>query len=255
MKNKPTLQNVQDLELFSHVLPLISEKKAVSADMTFSTEKIVVQAEESVLQAVKLPPVPKRSPTQNAFVSEIPEEPKAFKFPQSSRLGSESLSMREFQPVPRQRSFVFGGELADILFQTERPLFGIVVRKDQKEETPQEFEEPRKLLQQEDSLQKVATQKDDDKAISLRIEGPASKREVISKPVHLPRLNIDTEVTIRLKFWILPDGTIGEVVPLQRGDVRLERAATEYLKGWRFTPVNPNSPEVWGIVPITYKLQ
>ena len=78
---------------------------------------------------------------------------------------------------------------------------------------------------------------------------------MISKPANLPRVNIEREVTIRLKFWVLADGTVGEVVPLQRGDVRLERAAIEYLKGWRFTQATPGSPMVWGIIPITYKLQ
>jgi TonB family protein len=68
-------------------------------------------------------------------------------------------------------------------------------------------------------------------------------------------VQIDIEVEIRLKFWVLPDGTVGEVIPLQRGDVRLERAAIEYLKSWRFTPIAPDRPKVWGIIPIKYKLQ
>ena len=60
---------------------------------------------------------------------------------------------------------------------------------------------------------------------------------------------------IRLKFWVLPDGTVGEVVPVQRGDLRLEQAAIEYLKNWRFTPVDPAQPPMWGIIPITYTLR
>ncbi|PIE35512.1 hypothetical protein CSA56_03975 [candidate division KSB3 bacterium] len=62
------------------------------------------------------------------------------------------------------------------------------------------------------------------------------------------------EVELRLKFWVLPDGTVGEVVPLQRGDVRLERAAIQYLKSWRFTPA-PDSRTAWGIMPIKYTLK
>ena len=106
-------------------------------------------------------------------------------------------------------------------------------------------------LQEDDVLEAI----DEMDASSFTIEGPASKREVMYKPTRLPEVHIDVEVDIRLKFWVLPDGTVSEVIPLQRGDVRLERAVIEYLRNWRFTPVAPDAPEVWGIIPIKYKLQ
>jgi TonB family protein len=108
-------------------------------------------------------------------------------------------------------------------------------------------------LQEDDALERIVTEEAD--SSSFTIEGPASKRVVLYKPTWFPEVNIDVEVDIRLKFWVLPDGSVGEVLPLQRGDVRLERAAIEYLKNWRFTPVSSDRPQVWGIIPIKYKFQ
>ena len=87
------------------------------------------------------------------------------------------------------------------------------------------------------------------------IEGPATQRQVLSKPREFPVIQLDVEVGIRLQFWVLPDGTVGEVIPLQRGNLELERAAIEYLRDWRFTPASPDAPQVWGIISIKYTLQ
>lgn len=88
----------------------------------------------------------------------------------------------------------------------------------------------------------------------VQIEGPASARQVAYRPARLPSVTLDRDVTIRLKFWVLPDGTIGEVIPLQRGDIRLEQAAIQYVKSWRFTPIS-GSESVWGIIPVKYRLK
>ena len=74
------------------------------------------------------------------------------------------------------------------------------------------------------------------------------------KPAKLPTVKLDRDVTIRLKFWVLPDGAVGDVVPLQRGDVRLEQAAISYVKGFRFTASSGKDAE-WGIVSVKYRLR
>jgi TonB family protein len=112
----------------------------------------------------------------------------------------------------------------------------------------------KELAQQDDVTQQATSEGHEDDETSFKIEGPASRREVIYKPSRLPEVTIDMEVDIHLKFWILPDGTVGEVVPLQRGDIQLERAAIQYLRSWRFT-LSPDGREVWGIMPIKYKLR
>ena len=89
---------------------------------------------------------------------------------------------------------------------------------------------------------------------AVRIEGPAARRRLAQKPAKLPTVKLDRDVTILLKFWVLPDGTVGDVVPLQRGDVRLEQAAISYVKGFRFTASSGKDAE-WGIVSVKYRLR
>ncbi len=223
-------------------------------DIAFSQENVIPPVEEKELPAVTLPPVPKPQELRSASDSERFEDPKRLRFlTNRQQLASESPVLPVVQPASRQRLVLFGSESTDIPVQTERATFGIFVRK---EEQPQEFEAPQKIhLPKDDESQPITLQPDKADIPGITIEGPASRREVIYKPLRLPRLTIDTEVTIRLKFWVLPDGTIGDIVPLRRGDTRLERVAIEYIKGWRFTPVAAHSPKVWGIIPITYKLQ
>ena len=89
-----------------------------------------------------------------------------------------------------------------------------------------------------------------------QIEGPIKGRAIIRRP-QPPQINIDIEVEIRLKFWVLPDGTIGEVIPIKRGDAHLERIAITYLKQWRFEPLHPGVPQekIWGTIPIRFTVQ
>ncbi|PID56862.1 hypothetical protein CSB45_09355 [candidate division KSB3 bacterium] len=105
-----------------------------------------------------------------------------------------------------------------------------------------------------DRLEEAVSRDSSGRGGECTIEGPASDRKVIYKPARLPEVTIEMEVVIRLKFWVMPDGSVGDVVPLQRGDIRLERAAIQYLKSWRFNSV-AGEHDVWGIVPIRYKIR
>ncbi|GAK58457.1 TonB family protein [Candidatus Vecturithrix granuli] len=89
-----------------------------------------------------------------------------------------------------------------------------------------------------------------------QIEGPIKGRAIIRRP-QPPQVNVSIEVELRLKFWVLPDGTIGEVIPIKRGDAQLERIAITYLKQWRFEPLSPGVPQekIWGTIPIRFTVQ
>lgn len=45
------------------------------------------------------------------------------------------------------------------------------------------------------------------------------------------------EIDVKLKFTILPDGTVGNILPLIKADSRLENAAVNSLRQWRFEPL------------------
>lgn len=59
---------------------------------------------------------------------------------------------------------------------------------------------------------------------------------------------------VRLRFTVLPDGTVGNIVPVQRSDPVLERAAIEALRRWRFNPLSTPT-EMLGIITFTFELQ
>lgn len=93
--------------------------------------------------------------------------------------------------------------------------------------------------------------------VSPQIEGPIRGRAVIYQPPPPKVEDIRNEVELQLKFWVLPDGTIGEVIPTKRGDAILERVAIAYLKRWQFQPLPSSVPQqqVWGTIPIKFTLQ
>ncbi|MBD3308035.1 hypothetical protein GF348_16755 [candidate division KSB3 bacterium] len=94
-------------------------------------------------------------------------------------------------------------------------------------------------------------------ASQMQIEGPVHGRAIIYKPDPPQLSDIEDEVELQLKFWVLPDGTIGEVIPLKRGSTHLERIAVAYLREWRFEALPPDVPQenIWGTIPIVFRSQ
>lgn len=174
--------------------------------------------------------------------------PKALTLPESSR----QPTIEAARDARAKRSFIIGASEHLPTIPADGPRFGIAAHK---ELAPPEDAPPETTPPPDDAVETVAQADAAQQADDFVIEGPAANREVIYKPRQFPVVELERDVTIRLKFWVLPDGTVGDVVPLQRGDIRLERAAIAYMKNWRFTPVSPNQPQIWGILPITYTLR
>jgi TonB family protein len=91
---------------------------------------------------------------------------------------------------------------------------------------------------------------------STGIKGPAGKRKILYKP-EIPEVKIDREGEVELEFWVLPDGSVGRVFSLLRGDAELERIAINYIKQWRFNPLDEGGPtiEQWGTITVKFRLQ
>lgn len=68
---------------------------------------------------------------------------------------------------------------------------------------------------------------------------------------------VSKEIDVRLRFSILPDGTVGKIFPLIKADTRLENAAINSLRKWRFEPLNNTQKQMEQIVIIVfpYRLQ
>ena len=88
------------------------------------------------------------------------------------------------------------------------------------------------------------------------IKGPASERQVIFQPPP-PSVTVESESEIELRFWILPNGAVGRVVPVQKSNSRLEALAINYLRHWRFTPLpsDATQEEQWGIIPFKFRIR
>ena len=87
--------------------------------------------------------------------------------------------------------------------------------------------------------------------------GGKGKRKIYSytKPEY-PE-GVRKEADIRLKFTILPDGTVGSIIPLTKADTRLENLAINSLRQWRFEALSKNQKQVEQIAVIVfpYRLQ
>jgi len=68
---------------------------------------------------------------------------------------------------------------------------------------------------------------------------------------------VSKEIDVKLRFTILPDGTVGRIIPLIKADARLENAAINSLRGWRFEPLASNQRQVeqTAVVTFPYRLQ
>lgn len=84
--------------------------------------------------------------------------------------------------------------------------------------------------------------------------GGGGNRVVIYKKVPVFPPGVNTSGVIKIKFTVKPDGTVTTMIPLQKADPRLERAALDALRQWRFNKLNDNR-EMVGIIPFTFKLR
>ncbi|PIE32891.1 hypothetical protein CSA56_13930 [candidate division KSB3 bacterium] len=143
--------------------------------------------------------------------------------------------------------------------ETDTNRFGIFAGK--RFENPTRKEDIQKSPVQQDERQSPADADATEAAKSLhtssQIEGPVKGRALIYRP-NPPQLdNVNIDVELKLKFWVLPDGTIGEVIPIKRGNAELERIAINYLKKWKFEalPEGREHQQIWGTIPIKFTIQ
>lgn len=64
--------------------------------------------------------------------------------------------------------------------------------------------------------------------------GGRGSRRILSKVLPAYPDGVQKEAPVTLRFIILPDGTIGSIVPVTKADSRLESASVSALKLWRF---------------------
>lgn len=84
--------------------------------------------------------------------------------------------------------------------------------------------------------------------------GGGGNRTVLHKKIPTYPPGVQTSGQIKIQFTVMPDGTVGKMVPKQKADPRLERAAMEALRQWRFNPLKDNIVMV-GTITLSFKLR
>ncbi len=87
--------------------------------------------------------------------------------------------------------------------------------------------------------------------------GGNGKRKIYSYTLPAYPEGVNKEIDIRLRFSILPDGTVGTIFPLTKADTKLENTAMNSLRQWRFEPlpVKQKKTEQFAIIVFPYRLQ
>lgn len=113
----------------------------------------------------------------------------------------------------------------------------------------------RKLLEEEIARLETPSQVKIEPRVPIR--GPAAARHILFRPPEPKVAGLTQSEDIELRFWVLPDGTVGRVVPIRKGSARLEGVATNHLKRWRFSPLSPGVQvrEEWGIVSFRFRVR
>lgn len=62
-------------------------------------------------------------------------------------------------------------------------------------------------------------------------------RVVLSKVLPPSNSGLEKQVKILIEFEVLPDGSIGDMKPLSKGDPNLEGVSLKALKKWKFNPI------------------
>lgn len=92
---------------------------------------------------------------------------------------------------------------------------------------------------------------------SYTLEGDASRRTILNQilPEYPPGLQ--REAVVKIRFWVLPDGRIGAMIPVQKGDPTLEEITMKAIRQWRFNALPPDEKQrnVEGIITFVYKLK
>ena len=91
----------------------------------------------------------------------------------------------------------------------------------------------------------------------FQIEGEAANRIVLHRVVPAFPEGVHQEAAVRIRFTVLPDGSVGSAVLQQKGEPRLEKAALDAFRQWRFNPLPPSAGDrlEQGVITFRFLLQ
>ena len=85
------------------------------------------------------------------------------------------------------------------------------------------------------------------------IMGPASARRIVYRPA-LGQVTITTPGSVRIKFWVQPDGSVARMLFEQKLDANLDNYSLRYVRALRFEPLPEGENYIeWGTITITFR--
>ena len=89
------------------------------------------------------------------------------------------------------------------------------------------------------------------------IEGDAARRTILNQVLPQYPPGYQKEAVVKIRFTVLPDGSVGPMIPVQKGDPELEEITMRVLRQWRFNPLPPGVEQksVQGVITFRYQLQ
>lgn len=87
--------------------------------------------------------------------------------------------------------------------------------------------------------------------------GGSGVRKVLTYSIPDYPAGVNKEANVRLKFTIRPDGSVGSIIPITKADTRLEDAALNSLRRWRFEklPASVSPFDQTVIITFPFRLQ
>jgi len=82
--------------------------------------------------------------------------------------------------------------------------------------------------------------------------GGGGNRTVLNKILPPSPGNLDRLVSIKIRFTVLPDGTVGDMRPMTKGDPNLESVSLRTLKKWKFNRLESDI-QMTGTITFTFK--
>ncbi|MDZ7371587.1 MAG: energy transducer TonB, partial [candidate division KSB1 bacterium] len=75
------------------------------------------------------------------------------------------------------------------------------------------------------------------------IEGDAAQRRIIAQYIPDYPPGLQREAVVKIRFWVAPDGRITQMIPVIKGDPKLEAITMDALRRWRFSALMPHEEQ------------
>jgi protein TonB len=87
--------------------------------------------------------------------------------------------------------------------------------------------------------------------------GGKGKRKIYSYSIPSYPPGVSKEIDVKLRFTIMPDGSVGRIFPIRKADTRLEAAAISSLRQWRFEalPSTQDMKPQSAVITFPFRLQ